>query len=491
MSRTPSPSSAPTLFVLAFLSCFVLATTALAQVSVTEISTDTFSNTTSQHATEVEADSYAVGSTIVSVFQIGRFTDGGSSDIGFSTSTNGGTTWTHGNLPGITKFQAGTYDRASDPAITYNNKHKLWLASTLALSEAGGSHGAAVLVSSSVDGITWKNPVTVATAGATGFFDKDWIACDNTATSPFYGNCYVEWDDFSQFDLIEMSTSKNGGTTWSASSTTGGSAAGNGGLPLVQPNGTVIVPIDDAFQSSVLAFRSTDGGNTWSTPVTVAGINLHGVEGGMRAPALISAQMDAAGKVYVAWADCRFRRSCGSNDIVMSTSTDGISWAAVSRIPLDAITGNVDHFLPCLEVDRATSGATAHLSVTYYYFPTTQCTTTCQLRVAYSASTNGGATWSRTRLLATGMNSAWLPSTTSGQMVGDYTSATTSGGKIHAIFATANAPVGSTFDEAMQTNAAGLPDLAEDGVTFTSKHDKPVANAHSDHPRLTTPVVGQ
>ena len=87
--------------------------------------------------------------------------------------------------------------------------------------------------------------------------------------------------------------------------------------------------------------------------------------------------------------------------------------------------------------------------------------------------------------------SAWLPSTTSGQMVGDYTSATTSGGKIHAIFATANAPVGSTFDEAMQTNASGLPDLADDGVTFTSKHDKPVANAHSDHPRLTTPVVGQ
>ena len=67
-----------------------------AQVPVTQISTDTFTNSTSQHETEVEPASYSFGSTIVSVFQIGRFTDGGASDIGFSTSTNGGTTWTHG-----------------------------------------------------------------------------------------------------------------------------------------------------------------------------------------------------------------------------------------------------------------------------------------------------------------------------------------------------------------------------------------------------------
>src|SRR5580700_2296538 len=64
-----------------------------AQVPVTQISTDTFTNSTSQHETEVEPASYSFGSTIVSVFQIGRFTDGGASDIGFSTSTNGGVTW--------------------------------------------------------------------------------------------------------------------------------------------------------------------------------------------------------------------------------------------------------------------------------------------------------------------------------------------------------------------------------------------------------------
>ena len=35
-----------------------------------------------------------------------------------------------------------------------------------------------------------------------------------------------------------------------------------GGQPLVQPNGTVIVPIENAFETSLLAFTSTNGGTS-------------------------------------------------------------------------------------------------------------------------------------------------------------------------------------------------------------------------------------
>jgi len=55
------------------------------------------------------------------------------------------------------------------------------------------------------------NPVTVATGGD---LDKNWIACDNTSTSPFYGNCYTEWDDHGTGNTIKMSTSSDGGLTW-------------------------------------------------------------------------------------------------------------------------------------------------------------------------------------------------------------------------------------------------------------------------------------
>src|SRR5204863_7737789 len=84
------------------------------EIPLTRLSTDTFTNGTSQHATEVEPDTFAFGSTIVSAFQVGRIFSGGGADIGFSTSIDGGTTWTSGFLPGITIFQGGgTFTGAS------------------------------------------------------------------------------------------------------------------------------------------------------------------------------------------------------------------------------------------------------------------------------------------------------------------------------------------------------------------------------------------
>src|SRR5215469_3816730 len=72
------------------------------EVPLTRLSTDTFTNSGSQHATEVEPHIAAFGSTLVSVFQVGRIFGGGSADIGFATSTNGGASWTSGFLPGTT-----------------------------------------------------------------------------------------------------------------------------------------------------------------------------------------------------------------------------------------------------------------------------------------------------------------------------------------------------------------------------------------------------
>lgn len=471
----------------ALLALLFTAGTLAAQVPLTQISTDTFTNTTSQHETEVEPASYSLGSTIVSVFQVGRFTDGGASDIGFSTSTDGGTTWTNGELPGITTIQGtGRYDRASDTSVTYNVKYRRWLAEVLALSSTGSPHGAAVLVSSSTDGITWNKPVTVSVIEPGGYYDKPWIGCDNYASSPFFGNCYVEWDDFSKGDLIQMSTSTDGAKTWSAKQGTAGSAFGTGGIPLVQPNGTVVVPCNDQFLENVLAFTSTNGGTSWTAPVTVAPIFEHLVAGGMRALDLIGAQIDAAGNVYVVWADCSFRAGCSSNDIVMSTSSDGTTWTAPARIPIDPLTSSVDHFTPGLAVEANSSGSTARLGLTFYYFPHANCTTACNLSVGYINSKNGGATWNRVTTLTDGINPSWLPSTTSGQMAADYLTTAFTSGKAHGVFASAQAPVGSVFDEAMFTNATGLEEIW-DGREVSSKNEKPVAHPHSDRPRRTTP----
>src|SRR3954449_8294399 len=97
----------------------VAAGIALANIPLTRVSSDPFTNATSQHRTEVEPDTFAFGQTIVSTFQVGRFFDGGASNIGFATSTNGGASWTHGYLPGITVAAGGAARQASDASVAF------------------------------------------------------------------------------------------------------------------------------------------------------------------------------------------------------------------------------------------------------------------------------------------------------------------------------------------------------------------------------------
>src|SRR5256885_17150135 len=70
-------------------------------VDVTQISSDPFHNTSSQHATELEPDTFSHHGTTIATFQVGRFFNGGASDIGWSRSTNG-TSWSAGVLPNPT-----------------------------------------------------------------------------------------------------------------------------------------------------------------------------------------------------------------------------------------------------------------------------------------------------------------------------------------------------------------------------------------------------
>src|SRR5438477_402084 len=183
--RTKSIGSRPRrvagLGMLAVAAALLTTGAAQANVPLTLVSSDPFTNASSQHQTEVEPDTFANGSTIVATFQVGRFYDGGASNIGWATSTNGGSTWTNGFLPGITTFAspAGSYDRVSDPSVAYDAKHAVWLINSLPLTNGGGVAGVATVVSRSTNGgTTWGNPVIVATASGNSDFDKNWIACD-------------------------------------------------------------------------------------------------------------------------------------------------------------------------------------------------------------------------------------------------------------------------------------------------------------------------
>ena len=129
-------------------------------------------------------------------------------------------------------------------------------------------------------------------------------------------------------------------------------------------------------------------------------------------------------------------------------------------MPIDGTNSSVDHFIPGLAVNKGTSGSTAQLGLTYYFYPSG----TTQLSVGFISSNNGGNTWSNTpQTIASGMSTGRLATTSQGRMVGDYISTSfDSTGLAHGVFATASAATSGT-------NCSEVPDnCLEPTSTFST-----------------------
>jgi hypothetical protein len=68
---------------------------------------------------------------------------------------------------------------------------------------------------------------------------------------------------------------------------------------------------------------------------------------------------------------------------------------------------------------------------------------------------------------------SWLPSTDSGQMVGDYIATSFAGGNAYGFFAVAKAKSGATFNEAIYTTQVGFSLAAAQGRN-SSAGERPV-----------------
>ncbi len=424
-----------------------------------QVSSDPFTNTTSQHQTQVEPDTFSVGPMIVSAFQSGRFdTGGGASGISWATSFDAGLTWHNGTLPDLTTFNGGVYVRASDAVVAYDRAHSTWLISSLVAKATFDSvvGSTLVVVSRSSNGLIWSKPIVVAASNASQNFDKDWIVCDQHSASKFFGRCYAQWDDGASTPwLALMSYSNDGGLTWSTpQGPASQSAFAQGGQPLVQPDGNVIVPIygfDSTGAESIYSYRSTDGGATWSNLIQISPLTYSTtVAAFYRGGSLPSAEIDQAGKVYVAWAGCYFEANCATDDIVFTTTTDGLTWTPLQRIPLDAIGSGVEHLTAGFAVDSSTAGSGAHLAVTYYYWPNAGCTAaTCQISAGLASSINSGTTWSQHTTLGNPMAATWWANTDVGYMTGDYISTSIAFNRAVTVVPLAKAPNGQQFDQSM------------------------------------------
>jgi hypothetical protein len=131
------------------------------------------------------------------------------------------------------------------------------------------------------------------------------------------------------------------------------------------------------------------------------------------------------------------------------------------------VTSGADHFIPGLAVDKSTSGSTAHLALTYYFYPDATCNGGCQLDTGFISSPDGGAHWSAPTQLAGPTPLFEIANTSQGRMVGDYISTSfNNSGTASTIFAVGlPQPTPSTFDEAMYTPTTPLTIAATTAAT--------------------------
>jgi hypothetical protein len=386
------------------------------------IALDTTTEVAAQHRAIVEPSAAAEGGRVVTVFQSGRYPDGGAAAIGWATTADGGTNWRHGVLVG------GGANRVSDPVVVRDTVHGTWLAAVLLVMPAQTQ----ILVFRSPDGLTWSQPVAAVTEPprlpTTIGLDKEWLACDGRTGSAHLGTCYLAYTDVAQGHLAAQASS-DGGATWSAPVSIG-TPSGDGPVaatPAVLPNGTLVVVYASPDLSELDAVSSTDGGATFSAPVGIAAISSQSPL--LRAPPLPSVAETTNG-IAVVWPDCSAHAGCAANDILLAQSSDGTTWSAPRTIAAGG-----DYLTPTI---GASGDAVAILA---YVRLDPIC---CRIGIRLFRSADGGATWSTPRRLdATPMHIPWLArsiSDGSGGFLGDYEAVAFVGSRPMPVFASALAP---------------------------------------------------
>ncbi len=420
---------------------------AACEVVSRRLSRDTFVTEFAQHETQVEPSAAVSGSTVVAVYQVARFVDGGAAGIGYATSRDRGRTWRSGLLPRLSIFATppGPARFVTDPAVAYDAARRTWLVASLGVSDEADM----LLISRSIDGLRWSAPV-LAGRSPEGGLDKEWITCDNWAGSRFRGSCYLSYLDL-RSSQIATRVSRDGGRTWSQPATSPSSPRFvNGAQPLVRPDGTLLVAYTDfaayagARSHRVEVLRSVDGGRTFDEPRVVS--DLQGFEArGVRAPQFPSGGVDRRGRVYLTWYDCRFSDECSSSDIVLATSPNGISWSAPALVSTNADTGAADEFMPAIGVDLSQAGRVAVL-----YHSLVDCLGSPCVDVALVTSTDGGRRWANPqRLNAESMPLLWIADSSLGRMLADYVAVPYVRGRPVPVFALAGEPSGERFNQSI------------------------------------------
>jgi hypothetical protein len=339
-------------------------------------------------------------------------------------STDGGVTWTSQNEG------PGGFRNKGDPAAVIN------LSGHFIVGYITSQRGQGVSISTDT-GASWSH-VTVATVPDTMFdlLDKNHLTVDNVASSPYQGNLYSAWTEFidggPNEDQVVISTSSDGGSTWSTpediSSGLGAGSHNQGVNIQTGPNGEVyatwaVYDIWPADEVAIGFTSSMDGGASWAAEsrilTSILGIRSTTLPNeNSRANSYPTMAVDVSGGprngwIYIFWTNQGVPGvNSGDADIYMIRSTDGgASWSTPVRVNDDATT-NAQWF-PWATCNPTTGDL-------YVIFYDRRDDPGDLLTTAYVAcSSDGGSTWDNFRV----GDAQFTPGTIPGFMynyMGDY-----------------------------------------------------------------------
>jgi hypothetical protein len=340
---------------------------------------------------------------------------------------DGGTTWTAVNLgeegdPGI------AFDRSGNAYFSYINLNF------------------GIGIKKSTDGgATWGANIKVAGNHGFGIQDKPAIAIGPDAVDNTKDRIYVAWDDNSAGDVVKVSSSGDGGVTWSTPLKISGKQNEFFTAPAVGPTGQFYLAWTDfgtSGQSTILFSSSLDNGTTFSTPIvaatstintfipnryTIPAQNSRGISPN---PGLAVEESGSnAGRIYLVYDTAVTGEHNNTNVELIASDDGGVTWTALGANPVKVNDdkGTASQFFPAMAIDPSNG------TVDIAWYDTRNDSTKKTVDVYFQDFSSAGVR-NGSNVKVTTASSGETGSTSSFDQFGDYIGIAASGGLAYPVW---------------------------------------------------------
>lgn len=349
--------------------------------------------------------------------------------IGYTYSTNGGSTWAVSQL---LPDPNPNHTSQSDPVITSDAQGNFYISSTSRQPVTGYNRDMLLYKSTNNGQTFFLHSTAVPGSGGAGE-DKEWIFCDPVITNTTYNNIFISWTSFGPQPGIKFRKSTNGGLNWSSTVNIGDNTSGQGSN-ICSGTGNQIYVVWDA--GGIRFDKSTNGGTSFGADYQLSNVST---TNGFPFICCDYSNGPTRGNVYVIWDDMRG----GNSDVWFQRSTNGgANWLA-SPVRVNDVTTN-NQYWPVIQCDNN--------GVLYAMYYDNRGGSLVNAYVAYS--TDAGSTWSNQLMSDSSFTATPVGGTSGDVRYGDYIQIDAYNGKVIPVWT--DDRKGTPNQEIYTANLSGL-----------------------------------